>query len=112
VDEPDRTLAFTATTSSGEVLEFQLPLHPHTSSEEHVGHLLEGVLDRVSELVEGPDNMSDGDVLQALTLALAVRLKVAGLAPETAQQLVEDLANLALEGYEGGEQVANSAVRH
>jgi hypothetical protein len=112
VEDTARTLAFTATTSSGEVLEFQLPLHPHTSSETHVGTLLEGVLDRVSELVEGPDNMSDGDVLQALTLAMAVRLKVAGLAPETAQQLVEDLANLALEGYEGGEQVASAGTRH
>ena len=112
MDESVPTLAFTATTSNGEVLEFHLPLHPHTSSQDHVGMLLEHVLDRVSDIVEGPDDMSDGDVLQALTLALAVRLKVAGIAPDTARQLVEDLANLAMEGYEGGTQVATSGTRH
>ena len=52
MDDPEPTLAFTATTSSGDVLEFQLPLHPHTSSRDHVGALLEGVLDRVSDLVD------------------------------------------------------------
>ena len=112
MNDPDSTLAFTATTSSGEILEFQLPLHPHTSSRSHVGELLEGVLDRVSDLVEGPENISDGDVLQALTLAVAVRLKVAGIGSDTARQLVEDLANLAIDGYEGGTQVADAGVRH
>lgn len=112
MDEPARTLGFTATTTSGEVLEFQLPLHPHTASSEHVGRLLEAVLDRLSELVDGPESISDGDVLQALSLAMAVRLRVAGVAPDTARQLVEDLANLALDGAEGGERVAGSGMRH
>ena len=44
--------------------------------------------------------------------ALAVRLRVAGIAPDTARRLGEDLANLALDGYEGGERVADSASRH
>jgi len=112
LDDPDPTLAFTATTSSGDVLEFRLPLHPHTASAEHVGRLIEEILERVSQVVEGPESMSDGDVLQALTLSLAVRLRVAGIAPDTARQLVEDLANLALDGYEGGERVAAGATRH
>ena len=106
-----RTLAFTATTATGEVLEFQLPLHPHTSSVDHVGTLIEEILDRVSELVEGPQHISDGDVLQALTLALAVRLRVAGIGSDAAHRLVEELANLALDGYQAGVRVAN-ASRH
>ncbi len=112
MDEPNRTLAFTATTSSGEVLEFRLPLHAHTSSAEHVGALLEKILEHVSVLVEGPESISDGDVLQALTLAVAVRLRVAGVAPDTARQLLEDLANLALDGADSGERVADVRTRH
>ncbi len=108
---PDR-LAFTATTSSGEVLEFQLPLHPHTSSADHVGSLIEAVLERVSEVVEGPESISDGDVLQALTLSLAVRLRVAGIAPATSRELVEQLANLALEGSEEARLAADAGTRH
>lgn len=105
-------LAFTATTSTGEVLEFELPLHPQTSSAVHVGTLLEGVLDKLSEIVEGPSDMSDGDVIQALTLAVAVRLSVAGLPAETARQLVEELANLAVQGFEGGRRAMGPGVRH
>jgi hypothetical protein len=105
------TLPFTATTTAGEVLEFQLPLHPHTSSADHLGTLVQAILECVSQVVEGPQDMSDGDVLQALTLALAVRLRVAGMGSETARRLVEDLANLALDGFEGGAQVADAA-RH
>ena len=105
-------LAFTATTSSGEVLEFQLPLHPHTSSADHVGTLIEAVLECVSQVVEGPENISDGDVLQALTLSLAVRLRVAGIAPATSRELVEQLANLALEGSEEARLAADAGTRH
>ena len=70
------------------------------------GRLITATLERLSEVVEGPENMSDGDVLQALTLALAVRLRVAGIAPDTARRLVEDLVSLALAGYEGGGNAA------
>jgi hypothetical protein len=112
VDEPSHSLAFTATTASGEVLEFQLPLHPQTSSREHVGILVEQILERVSDVVEGPDTMSDGDVLQALTLSLAVRLRVSGMSSETARDLVEDLANLALDAFEVAECVAHTTTHH
>jgi predicted metalloenzyme YecM len=112
LDPNPETFVFTATTEGGDVVEFVLPLHPQTSSQDHVGMLLEQVLDRVSEVVEGPENLSDGDVLQALTLAVAVRLKVAGVAPQTARRLVEDLTELALQGFEGGERVASAGTRH
>ena len=94
MDDSTRTLAFTATTARGDVIEFRLPLHPHTSSRDHVGQLLERVLDRVSEVVEGPDDMSDGDVLQSLSLAMAVRLRVAGLSPEAARKRVADQSDI------------------
>jgi hypothetical protein len=106
------TLAFTATTANGEVLEFNLPLHPHTHSPEQVGTLIEAILETVSQRVEGAERFSDGDVLQALTLALAVRLKVADMPTDTARQLVEALANFALQGFEGGTQVSSASTRH
>ena len=112
MDDPDPTLPFTATTTSGDILEFELPLHPHTGSDEHVGMLLERILDRVSDVVDGPQQVSDGDVLQALSLAIAVRLRVAGLAPESARRLVEDLANLALDGADSATRVARTETRH
>ena len=112
MDQTPDTFVFTATTAGGDVMEFRLPLHPQTNSQDHVGTLLEQVLDRVSEVVEGPEQISDGDVLQALSLAMAVRLKVAGIAPEAARQLVEDLANLTIQGFEGGERVSAAGTRH
>ena len=106
------TLAFTATTVNGEVLEFNLPLHPHTHNAAQVGTLIEAVLETVSQTVEGAERFSDGDVLQALTLAMAVRLKVAGMPADTARQLVETLASFALQGFEGGAQVSSASTRH
>ncbi len=112
MSQDSETLPFTATTSSGEVLEFELPLHPKTVSPEHVGHVLEGVLDKLTEIIEGGQEISDGDVIQGLTLAVAIRLSVAGIPVEAARQLVEELANLAMDGFEGGHWLEGSRLRH
>lgn len=112
MDEPRKTLPFTATTTSGAVVEFALPLHPHTTSAEHVGELLEAVLEALTTVIEGEQAVSDGDVLQALSLALAIRLSVAGIGPETAEQLVGELAEMALDGAATAEHVASSGRRH
>lgn len=84
---PDQLcLPFSTRTSSGERRQFQLRLHRHTRSVAHVGMLVDREAD-----------VSDGDVLQALTLAAAVRLDVAGVPTDTAKTLMQELITLALE---------------
>lgn len=90
-------LPFSTRTSSGERRQFQLRLHRHTRSVAHVGMLVETMLASVSEIVEREADVSDGDVLQALTLAAAVRLDVAGVPTDTAKTLMQELISLALE---------------
>ena len=112
MSQSERTFTFTATTSSGRVVEFELPLHPETSSSEHVGSLLEGVLDAVSTLIENCDGASDGDVLQALSLAIAVRLGVGGISDHTAEQLLEELVVLARRGADSAVEAPPPGQRH
>ena len=76
MSQPARSFSFTATTQSGRMMSFELPLHAQTASSENVARLLEGLLDALSDLIERCQGVSDGDVLQGLSLAMAVRLGV------------------------------------
>ena len=93
--EYEARLPFTARTNSGRVLDLNLCLHPHTASSEHVGLLIERVLDAVSEIIEEEEDVGDGDIIQALTLAAAVRLSVADVPAGTSKKLLADLLDLA-----------------
>lgn len=70
-----RTLKYTATTASGTQLEFDFGLHPLTADAEHVSSLLTAALAAVDDFVSR-DAVSDGDVLQALAMALAIRTRM------------------------------------
>lgn len=108
----ESSFSFTATTASGRIVELELPLHPETSSSAHVGALLEGILDAVSRLIDAMDGASDGDVLQALSLAMAVRLGVGTASPEAAERLLRDLVALAERGVASATEVSAPGRQH
>ena len=62
-----------------------------------VHQLLGDLLETVSREVRR-DNMSNGDVLQAMTMALAVRARMIASDPETTTSLARDLLEAAIEG--------------
>jgi hypothetical protein len=88
-------LPYTAVTSAGEAFDIQFPLHAETGSARAVADLLTGVLGAVSARVEAEQGVSDGDVLQALAMAMAVRARMVAVPPKTSLSLMHGLLDAA-----------------
>jgi hypothetical protein len=84
-------LPYTAVTSAGEAFDIRFPLHPETGSTQAVADLLTGVLGAISARVEAGEGVSDGDVLQALAMAMAVRARMVAVPPKTSLSLMHGL---------------------
>ncbi|MGR8920095.1 MAG: hypothetical protein ACU85V_10770 [Gammaproteobacteria bacterium] len=95
VDKP-RLLPFTAHTATGDRFDVAFPLHADTGSARTVGLLLERLLETLSDAVEDAD-VSNGDVLQALAMTLAIRAGMIHAAPELTGRIARELLEQALE---------------
>ncbi len=88
------SLLFTALTSGGLAFDMEFPLHPQTRSAEAVSDMITSLLETLSRHVEARNDVSDGDVLQALAMTLAVRARMVEAEPQSTlallNQLVED----------------------
>lgn len=93
-----KKLSFTAVTASGDQIRFLFPLHPLTESPQQVGDLLSGVLDAIDRAIREDGGASDGDVMQALCMALAVRTRMVEAAHGPVHRLARELAATALGG--------------
>ncbi len=91
------TLAYTATTRSGETLHFDFPLHPQTVSEQEVAHLVGALLEGLTQAIGNRGDVSDGDVLQALAMAMAIRAEMVKAPKGAAQSLAKQLVETAME---------------
>lgn len=90
-----RPLPFTAITDTGDKFDIEFALHPSTESAVRVHQLLGDTLETVSREVRR-DPMSNGDVLQALAMALAVRARMIAASPTVTAELATDLLQTAL----------------
>ena len=88
-------LPYTAVTSAGDAYEIRFPLHPETRSPERVSGLLSSALEAISKDVESGTPISDGDVLQALSMALAIRARLVDAAPGASLRLMHELVDSA-----------------
>ncbi|MCA3140690.1 MAG: hypothetical protein ACK5YW_02700 [Betaproteobacteria bacterium] len=96
-----KTLPYRAVTSSGAVLDVSFELHPETVSPARVAELVSAVLNAIDAQVEGRPPAANGDVLQAVAMALALR---AGMLPAPRglrEQLARDVVERALESVAG-----------
>lgn len=84
-------LEFTAITASGTAYAIHFPLHPETRSAEGVSLLMTRLLDCISQVVDTRRDLSDGDVLQALAMTLAIRARITSNRAEAVASLVETL---------------------
>ena len=66
-------LPYRATTATGAIIDIRFPLHAETVSAVTVSQLLDSVLRTLSREIGVLHNVGNGDVLQALAMALAVR---------------------------------------
>ena len=80
-------LPYRVTTATGAVLDIQFPLHEQTVSAVTVCQLLDSVLLTLSGDIALLPNAGNGDVLQALAMALAVRagIEAPGIEPEKSE---------------------------
>lgn len=92
-----RPLPFTAITDTAEKYDITFPLHPSTEAPMRVHQLLGDILETVSHEVRR-DNMANGDVLQAMAMALAVRARMIASDPNMTTDLARDLLEAAIGG--------------
>ena len=91
-----RRMPYRATTASGNQFEFEFDLHPETVQPVHVSNLLTAVLEAVDREIGILGRVGNGDVLQALAMALAVRTRMLAGGSEQVDGLVRELLATAL----------------
>ena len=96
-----KTLPYTATTASGTKISFRFPLHPLTESEEQVADLLTATLAAIDGVIGERASVSDGDIMQALSMALVVRTRMVKASRGPVHRLAEELvaSNLAAQSH-------------
>lgn len=100
-----KKLPYRAITETGDVFEFEFPLHEETGSPMRVDQILSTVLAAVDRDLSLAGDTSNGDVLQALAMALATRARMIHAEPASASFLARRLVDTALEA-------ASEAERH
>ena len=93
-------LPYTAVTTGGEAYRVNFPLHPETRAPDQVADMLNEVLGSLGDIIDNREGVSDGDVLQALTMAIAIRAKMVKAPLSASEQLLGQLLGDALEAVE------------
>jgi hypothetical protein len=81
---------------TGDAISFDFPLHEQTGSATRVHQLLDRVLHALNHEVALLGDTQNGDLLQALAMALAVRTELIPGDPELTHRLARDLTDQAL----------------
>lgn len=105
------TLPYRAVTSSGTVIDVAFELHPETVSAARVGELLSALLNALDTQVEGGRTAANGDVLQAVAMALALRAEMLPAPREMKEELALDVVARALRSVAGAEHGRTSVGR-
>ncbi|NJO55195.1 MAG: hypothetical protein HC834_01315 [Rhodospirillales bacterium] len=98
-------LPYRATTATGACFEISFPLHPETSSTVRVSQMLTALLQALDREVQLDRNTSNGDILQSLAMALAIRASMIEAPKALTDRLSMDLVSVALDAM-------NEADRH
>lgn len=96
-----QTLPYDVITATGEKITFGFPLHGETQSAMRVSQLLSSVLGGVDRELKVLGNTANGDVMQALAMALAVRTAMLHAPYTVGRNLAAELAETALEAAAG-----------
>ncbi len=89
-------MPYRAETATGDVFDIEFPLHEDTGSAVRVSQLVSLVLDAIDRDIAVVGETSNGDVLQAVAMALAIRGRMIHAAPETVTALTTELVATAL----------------
>lgn len=92
----NRSLPYRAETATGDRLDIVFRLHPETGSAMRVSQLLDALLQRLDRELAVLGETSNGDVLQALCMATAIRAGIIHAPGEVTGQLARQLLETAL----------------
>ena len=90
------TLPYQAKTATGDVFDIEFPLHPETGDPVRVAQLVTGMLAVIDKDMAVLGEASNGDVLQAAAMALAIRARMIHAPEAVTRNLVADLVSTAL----------------
>ena len=91
-----RSLPYRLTTAAGESLDIDFTLHEETRSAVDVARLLSAVLHTVDRELSIAGETANGDVLQALAMALAARARLVSWPHSRTAPIVRELLEVAL----------------
>ena len=89
-------LPYTAHTETGDTFDIEFSLSEHTEDSVRVHQLLTTVLNSIANDLKIVGTVSNGDILQALSMALAVRTRMVYAPEQTMRTIVADLTESAL----------------
>ncbi|MCC5870934.1 MAG: hypothetical protein JJU22_00915 [Gammaproteobacteria bacterium] len=92
-----KMLPFRATTASGNTFDFEFPLHADTANPAQVSNLISALLQTLDREIQIQGEVGNGDLLQALAMTLAVRVRMLGARSASVDEMVEQLLGTALD---------------
>ena len=101
-----KKLPYRATTGTGDVFDIEFPLDPGTGDAVRIHQLLSDLLLATDRAVALSEPMSNGDVLQAMAMVLAVRARMIHAPAGTRGRLAVQLLARALDAAEAAERQA------
>lgn len=104
-------MPYRAETATGDVFDIEFPLHDDTGSAVRVSQLVSLVLDAIDRDIAVVGETSNGDVLQAVAMALAIRGRMIHASPDTVATLTTDLVATAVKAA-GEAERNNPSVGH
>ncbi len=102
-------LPYQATTAMGDRLNFEFPLHGETGDPVRVAQMLSAVLGTLDRDLKLDASTSNGDLLQALAMAMAVRSTMLAADDATSEALCRQLLDSAFEAAREAERVSPRA---
>ncbi|WP_018140588.1 MULTISPECIES: hypothetical protein [unclassified Thioalkalivibrio] len=105
-------LPYRYVTPSGEAVSFEFRLHPETGSAVRVQQLLDRLTDTLDNEIGLLGDTCNGDVLQALAMALAVRTEMIPADPDMTQGLARDVVERALKSLAEAQHRQTGPVGH
>lgn len=92
-----KKLPYRARTATGDTFDVEFPLHSETGDSIKVGQLISVLLETIDGEMAITGETSNGDVLQAVAMTLAIRAAIIHAPLETSASLTKDLVSTALD---------------
>lgn len=100
-----KSLPYSVKTGTGDQFDIEFPLHPDTQEVVRVTQLLSAILATIDNDIASMGETSNGDVLQAAAMALAIRARMIHAPHETVEGLTRELVETALNAVAESERI-------